>query len=202
MSRATLPAIAIASLVLHASPALGALTTITGVGITPQGAFQLATPDSSWHISFVFDGDLASSSTDGEFGSWSFTIGNGLRQWSASGDGASGGSWTNAGGARVFTIDLAQGASAISSGSLSPTPTSVSIIYSAVRANGAWCSLGEALQRSQGTSFDAMRGGFVVRATTDGTADIGTIHSGYLVPAPGAAVLTAFAGVLAQRRRR
>jgi len=202
MRHATLPAIAVAALALSACPALGALTTISGVGITPQGAFQLASPEAAWHISFVFDGDLAASATEGEFGSWTFTIGNGLQQWTASGDGASDGRWTSSAGARVFTIDLAQGATATSSGSLSPTPSSVSVVYSAVRANGAWISLGEALQRSQGSSFDAMRGGFVVRATTAGGAELGTIQSGYLVPAPGAAAILAAAGLLTGRRRR
>lgn len=200
MVRTCVPTIAACML---ASSSLAALTSMQGVGIVADGAYRNAglIPD-AWSITFAFDGDLTASATDGEFGAWSFSLSNGSQRWSASGDGAVGGRWTASQGARIFTIDLAQAGAGRSGSTLAPAPTSVSIVYSAVKVGGTWCSLGEALERSQSATFDAMRGGFVVRTGVTGSADAGTILSGYAVPAPGAAALVACAGLLTRRRRR
>lgn len=199
MVRFAVPAIVACS---FATLSLAGVTSMQGVGIVAQGAYSASglAPD-AWAITFDFDGDLSASSTVGEFGAWSFSLSNGSQSWSASGDGAVGGRWTTNQGSRIFTIDLAQAGAGSAGSTLAPAPTSVSIIYSAVKVGGVWSTLGEALQRSQSTTFDAMRGGFIVRTGVGGGPDLGTIVSGYTVPAPGAAVLTACAGLLTRRRR-
>ena len=200
MVRAAIPAIAVCML---SSASLAGITSMRGVGITAEGAYQNAgLAPNAWSISFDFDGDLNASSTVGEFGAWSFSLSNGSQRWSASGDGAVGGRWTTSQGARIFTIDLAQAGAGSTGSTLAPAPTSVSIIYSAVKVGGVWSTLGEALQRSQSTTFDALRGGFIVRTGSEGSPDLGVITSGYAVPAPGAAALVACAGALARRRRK
>ena len=196
-------AIAACMICLSIAPAsLAGVTALSGTGIVADGAY-LGTGllPNAWSITFAFDGDLAASATEGEFGSWSFTLRNGSQQWIASGDGAVGGRWTSSNGARVFTIDLAQSGSGSTGSTLAPAPTSVSIVYSAVRSGGAWCSLGDALARSQGPTFDALRGGFIVRTSTGSGSDVGTITSGYAVPAPAAAAMIGVAGLFRRRRR-
>lgn len=183
-------------------PSYGALTSLAGAGFTADGAFQgVGLSPTEWSISFEFDGDLSASSTMAEFGAWSFRLANGSQQWVASGESSVAGSWTNIAGARVFTIDLADASTGGSGTTLLPTPTSVSIVYSAVRTAGVWSSLGDALRRSQGVGFDASRGGFIVRTSGSGPFGESTVTSGYLVPSPGAAALVGLAGMLGQRRR-
>jgi hypothetical protein len=200
MVRFAVPAVAACA---FASASLAGVTALQGVGIVADGAYRSSglLPD-AWTITFAFDGDLTASATDSEFGAWSFTLSNGSQRWATSGDGAVGGRWTTNQGARIFTIDLAQAGSGASGSTLAPAPTSVSIVYSAVKVGGAWCSLGEALQRSQTPTFDAMKGGFIVRTGVGAGPDLGTITSGFAVPAPGAAALAGCAGALARRRRR
>lgn len=185
-----------------ATASLAGLTSMQGTGIVADGVYLgTGLAPIAWSIRFAFDGDLSASATDGEFGAWSFTLRNGAQEWTAAGDGAIGGRWTSSNGARVFTIDLAQASSGSSGNTLAPAPTSVSIVYSAVRVGGVWSSLGEALARSQGSTFDALRGGFVVRTGPSTGPESGAITSGYTIPAPGAAALVACAGLLARRRR-
>ena len=199
MLRAAVPAFAALA---FASVSLADLTSMQGVGIAASGSFTgpgLA-PD-AWNINFVFDGDLSASSTIGEFGNWTMSISNGSQSWIASGESSIAGRWSLNQGSRIYTIDLAQAGSVSSSGSLMPVPTSISIVYTAVKVGGAWCSLGESLQRSQGSSYDPLRGGFVVRTGVTGSPDAGLITSGFTVPAPGALALVGCAGLLARRRR-
>lgn len=199
MVRAAVPAFVAFALT---SASLAGLTSMQGTGIVADGAYAASgLLPNAWSIRFSFDGDLNASSTIGEFGAWSFSLTNGSQTWSASGDGSVGGRWTTNQGARIFTIDLADASSSSAGSTLAPAPTSVSIVYSAVRIGGVWSTLGEALMRSQTTTFDALKGGFVVRTGVMGGSDAGTITSGYTVPAPGAAALVAAAGLLARRRR-
>lgn len=199
MVRAAVPALVALA---FASASLAGITSMQGTGIVADGAYVSSglRPD-AWSITFEFDGDLSASSTVGEFGAWSFSLTNGSQRWSASGDGSVGGRWTTNQGARIFTIDLADAGSAGAGSTLAPAPTSVSIVYSAVRVGGVWSTLGEALQRSQTPTFDALRGGFVVRTSVGGGPDTGTITSGYAVPAPGPAALMGLAALAARRRR-
>lgn len=199
MVRAAVPALAVS---VFASASLAGVTSMQGVGIVAEGAYRAnGLAPSAWSITFDFDGDLGASSTVGEFGAWSFSLSNGSQRWLASGDGSVGGRWTTNQGARIFTIDLADAGSGSAGSTLAPAPTSVSIVYSAVKIAGVWCTLGEALQRSQTPTFDALKGGFIVRTGAADGPDLGTIVSGYAVPAPGAAALGAAAGLLARRRR-
>ncbi|MFM7808856.1 MAG: hypothetical protein ACKPEA_13175 [Planctomycetota bacterium] len=199
MVRSAVPAIVAFA---FASASFAGVTSMQGTGIVADGAYAASgLLPNAWSITFDFDGDLNASSTIGEFGAWSFSLSNGAQRWSASGDGSVGGRWTTNQGARIFTIDLADAGSTGAGSTLAPAPTSVSIVYSAVRVGGVWSTLGQALQRSQTATFDALRGGFIVRTGTIGGPDLGTITSGYAVPAPGAAALVAAAGLLARRRR-
>jgi hypothetical protein len=77
-------------------------------------------------------------------------------------------------------------------------------VYTATRASGSWGTLGAALNASQGTTFDAARGGFLIKTGAEGTSGAGSISTGYsfAVPAPGAAALLGMAGLLARSRRR
>ena len=198
MVRASVSAIAVG---LFASTTLADLTSMQGVGIVASGAFTgpgLAA--NAWNIRFEFDGDLNASATFGDFGVWSFTVSNGSQSWHAGGEGSVGGRWTTNLNSRIFTIDLSD-AGSTTSGSLAPAPSSVSIVYTAIKSGGSWGTLGAALQGSQGNTYDASRGGFVVRTGTTGSPDAGLITSGYAVPAPGAAALVACAGLIVQRRR-
>ncbi len=199
MLRAIVPAFAALAV---ASATLADMTSMQGVGISASGAFTAPglAPD-AWTIRFEFDGDAAASSTIGEFGNWTFSLSNGSQTWLASGESSIAGRWSSYQGSRIYTIDLAQAGDASSSGSLVPSPSSISIVYTAVKTGGAWCSLADALQRSQGSSYDPLRGGFVIRTGTTGSPDAGTITSGFTVPAPGALALVGCAAVLARRRK-
>lgn len=199
MVRAAVPAFVAVAL---ASASLAGVTSMQGTGIVAEGAYAAnGLFPNAWSIKFSFDGDLNASSTIGEFGAWSFSLTNGSQSWSASGDGSVGGRWTTNQGARIFTIDLADAGSSSAGSTLAPAPTSVSIVYSAVRIGGVWSTLGEALMRSQTPTFDALKGGFIVSTGGIGGSDAGVITSGYMVPAPGAAALVAAAGLVARRRR-
>lgn len=199
MLRAAVPAFAAMA---FASASLADLTSMQGVGMSASGAFTAPglAPD-AWNIRFEFDGDLGASATVGEFGAWTFSISNGSQTWFASGESSIAGRWSSYQGSRIYTIDLAQADSTTSSGSLMPAPSSISIVYTAVKTGGIWSSLGDALQRSQGPSYDALRGGFVIRTGTLGSPDAGMITSGFTVPGPGALALVGCAAALARRRR-
>lgn len=198
MVRAPISALAVG---LFASMSLAEVTSLQGVGIVASGSFTgPGLSAEAWNIRFEFDGDLNASATMGEFGAWNFSVSNGSQSWFTSGEGSVGGRWTTSANSRIFTIDLSD-ATSNAGGSLAPAPSSVSIVYTAVRTGSTWSTLGAALQRSQGPSYDPSRGGFVVRTGSTGSPDAGLITSGYAVPAPGAAALVACAGLIAQRRR-
>ena len=195
-------AVSIIAALSAASAGMAGLTSLAGTGIVAEGSYLSPTfAPSAWSVRFDFDGDLTGAATDADFGNWTFSVSNGAMQWSASGSGVSSGRWSTAGSSRIFTVELGPGSSA-GSGSLSPAPTSISVIYTAVRASGSWGTLGQALLGSQGPSLNPSLGGFIVRDDAGGVST-GRISSGYqLVPGPGATALLGAAVAVARRRRR
>jgi len=195
--------VALASLAVGSS-ALAGLTSLHGTGPIAEGAYASGTFLSQpWTVDFQFSGTLDSAPSDADFGDWSFRLSNGSVNWSITGSGADSGVWKNVGSNRIFTITLMSGTTSGGS-TLSPAPTEVSIVYTATRASGSWGTLGAALNASQGTTFDAARGGFLIKTGASGTPGAGSIATGYsfAVPAPGAAALLGMAGLLARSRRR
>jgi MYXO-CTERM domain-containing protein len=185
---------AVASLSIVSMSAAG-IASLQGVGITASGSYGSdAFKSVGWSIQFDFSGDMAGAASEADFGDWSFTLRNGASVWSVAGSGSQSGSWSTSGNARIFTIALAGSGAG---NTLSPAPTSVSIIYTALRASGSWGSLGDALKASE---QDPLRGAFVIRNEA-GTGP-GEITSGFaVVPAPGAVALLGLAGFSARRRR-
>jgi hypothetical protein len=49
----------------------GATQVLTASDIAGTGSYNQGT---SWTVSFTFDGDLAQSSLDGDFGNWTMTV--------------------------------------------------------------------------------------------------------------------------------
>lgn len=195
--------VALASLAIGSS-ALAGLTSLHGTGPTADGVYAgSAFSAQPWSVDFQFSGSIDSAAADADFGDWSFRLSNGSLNWSITGSGAESGVWKNVGSNRIFTILLTSGTTSGGS-TLSPAPTEVSIVYTATRASGSWGSLGAALTASQGSSFDAARGGFLIKTGASGTPSAGSISAGYsfAVPAPGAAALVGMAGLLARSRRR
>ncbi len=185
---------AVASLSIVSMSAAG-IASLQGVGITASGSYGSdAFKSVGWSIQFDFSGDMAGAASEADLGDWSFTLRNGASVWSVAGSGSQSGSWSTSGNARIFTIALAGSGAG---NTLSPAPTSVSIIYTALRASGSWGSLGDALKASE---HDPLRGAFVIRNEA-GTGP-GEITSGFaVVPAPGAVALLGLAGFAARRRR-
>ena len=195
--------VALASLAVGSS-ALAGLTSLHGTGPVADGVYAgSAFSAQPWSVDFQFSGSIDSAAADADFGDWSFRLSNGAMDWSITGSGAESGVWKNVGSNRIFTITLMSGTTSGGS-TLSPAPTEVSIVYTATRASGSWGTLGAALNASQGTNFDAARGGFLIKTGASGTSGAGSIASGYsfAVPAPGATALVGLAGLLARSRRR
>ena len=195
--------VALASLAVGSSAVAG-LTSLQGTGPIADGVYAgSAFASQAWTVDFQFSGTLDSAASEADFGDWTFTLSNGSADWSISGSGAESGVWKNIGSNRIFTITLMSGTTSGGS-TLSPAPTEVSIVYTATRASGSWGTLGAALNASQGTSFDAARGGFMVKTGSAGSPSAGSIVAGYsfAVPAPGATALVCLAGLLARKRRR
>jgi hypothetical protein len=195
--------VALASLAVGSS-ALAGLTSLHGTGPIADGVYAgSAFSAQPWSVDFQFSGPLDSAASEADFGDWTFKLSNGSVDWSISGSGAESGVWKNIGSNRIFTITLMSGTTSGGS-TLSPAPTEVSIVYTATRASGSWGTLAAALTASQGTNFEAVRGGFLIKTGASGTPGAGSIASGYsfAVPAPGAAALLGMAGLLARKRRR
>jgi hypothetical protein len=185
------------------SPALAGLTSLHGTGPVANGVYAGTSFSSQpWTVDFQFSGTLDSAPGDADFGDWSFRLSNGSAEWTVTSSGAESGVWKNVGSNRIFTITLLSGTTSAGS-TLAPAPTEVSIVYTATRASGSWGTLGAALNASQGTSFDAARGGFLIKTGAEGAPGAGSIATGYsfAVPAPGAMALVGLAGLLARRRK-
>ena len=195
--------VALASFAIGSSAVAG-MTSLHGTGPVANGVYAGTSFSSQpWTVDFQFSGPLDSAPSDADFGDWSFRLSNGSAEWTITSSGAESGVWKNVGSNRIFTITLLSGTTSGGS-TLSPAPTEVSIVYTATRASGSWGTLGAALNASQGTTFDAARGGFLIKTGASGTPGAGSIATGYsfAVPAPGATALVGLAGLLARKRRR
>jgi hypothetical protein len=170
----------------------GATQVLTASGIAGTGSYNQGT---SWTVTFAFDGELAQSSLDGDFGNWTMTVinGNGTT-WSKSRSETDGGMFKNVSGGRMYTVMLGDGVGG--NGTLNPTPTVLTLMYTASKTGTVWNTLGNALENSEG---NAMKGKLTIANDVSGTE--GVIAGAFTVPAPGAAALVGLAGLIVSRRR-
>lgn len=172
-------------------------TTLTASGIAGIGAYDL--PANTWTVRFDFDGDLAASSMNADFGNWTLTVsGSNGANWSTSSAEVAGGTWIRSGvDARILTITLADGNPIPGTGSMAPQPTMIEIKYSARKSGSVWESLGSALEYSASPATSADRRGElrVMHGATD------QIAGAFVIPAPGAVALVGLAGLIVSRRR-
>jgi hypothetical protein len=170
----------------------GATQVLTASGIAGTGSYNQGT---SWTVTFTFDGELAQSSLNGDFGNWTMTVtGTNGTTWSKSRSETDGGTFKNVSGGRMYTVMLGDGAD--STGSLTPTPTVLTLMYTASKTGAVWNTLGNALENSAG---NAMKGKLTIANDVSGTE--GVIAGAFTVPAPGAAALVGLAGLIVSRRR-
>jgi len=170
----------------------GAPQVLTAAGIAGTGSYNQGT---SWTVTFTFDGELAQSSLNGDFGNWTMTVtGTNGTTWSKSRSETDGGTFKNVSGGRMYTVMLGDGAD--STGSLTPTPTVLTLMYTASKTGTVWNTLGNALENSAG---NAMKGKLTIANDVSGTE--GVIAGAFTVPAPGAAALVGLAGLIVSRRR-
>jgi hypothetical protein len=170
----------------------GATQVLTASGIAGTGSYNQGT---SWTVTFTFDGELAQSSLNGDFGNWTMTVtGTNGTTWSKSRSETDGGTFKNVSGGRMYTVMLGDGAD--STGSLTPTPTVLTLMYTASKTGTVWNTLGNALENSAG---NAMKGKLTIANDVSGTE--GVIAGAFTVPAPGAAALVGLAGLIVSRRR-
>ena len=114
--------------------------------------------------------------------------------WSKSRSETDGGTFKNVSGGRMYTVMLGDGTD--STGSLTPTPTVLTLMYTASKTGTVWNTLGNALEKSAG-NMD--KGLLTIANDVSGTE--GVIAGAFTVPAPGAAALVGLAGLLVSRRR-
>jgi len=170
----------------------GATQVLTASGIAGTGSYNQGT---SWTVTFTFDGELAQSSLNGDFGNWTMTVtGTNGTTWSKSRSETDGGTFKNIAGGRVFTVMLSDGSD--STGTLAPTPTVLSLKYTAAKSGTAWNTLGQALENS---ADNVTKGMLTIANDVSGTE--GVIAGAFTVPAPGAAALVGLAGLIVSRRR-
>jgi len=170
----------------------GATQVLTASGIAGTDSYNQGT---SWTVTFTFDGELAQSSLNGDFGNWTMTVtGTNGTTWSKSRSETDGGTFKNIAGGRVFTVMLSDGSD--STGTLAPTPTVLSLKYTAAKLGTAWNTLGQALENS---ADNVTKGMLTIANDVSGTE--GVIAGAFTVPAPGAAALVGLAGLIVSRRR-
>jgi len=170
----------------------GATQVLTASGIAGTDSYNQGT---SWTVTFTFDGELAQSSLNGDFGNWTMTVtGTNGTTWSKSRSETDGGTFKNIAGGRVFTVMLSDGSD--STGTLAPTPTVLSLKYTAAKSGTAWNTLGQALENS---ADNVTKGMLTIANDVSGTE--GVIAGAFTVPAPGAAALVGLAGLIVSRRR-
>ena len=170
----------------------GATQVLTASGIAGTGSYNQGT---SWTVTFTFDGDLAQSSLDGDFGNWTMTVtGTNGTTWSKSRSETDGGMFKNVSGGREYTVMLGDGSGG--NGTLNPKPTVLTLMYTASKNVTGWNSLGNALENSAG---NALKGKLTIANDVSGT--VGVIAGAFTVPAPGAAALVGLAGLIVSRRR-
>ena len=171
----------------------GATQVLTASGIAGTDSYNQGT---SWTVTFTFDGDLAQSSLDGDFGNWTMTVtGTNGTTWSKSRSETDGGMFKNVSGGRLYTVMLGDGVGG--NGTLNPTPTVLTLMYTASKTGNVWNTLGNALENS---ADNAIKGKLTI-ANDNGGTESGVISGAFTVPAPGAAALVGLAGLIVARRR-
>jgi len=186
--------------VLVASSAFASMTTLTASDITGTGEY--AQSPTKWKIQFTFDGDLAQTSLDGDFGNWTLTVtGSNGKSWSKSKNETNGGSYTGTTNEKIYVVDIGDGTDG--NGGLTPPPTNLSLKYTTKKISGNFMTLGEALDYSALSSTpDIERGRLSVTHVDGEGTELGEISGTFSVPTPGAVALIGLAGMVAGRRRR
>jgi len=98
-------------------------------------------------------------------------------------------------GGRMYTVMLGDGSGG--NGTLNPTPTVLTLMYTASKTGTVWNTLGNALENSAGNTDKGM----LTIANDNGGTESGVISGAFTVPAPGAAALVGLAGLIVSRRR-
>ena len=202
MKFSALQNISAVTVVLVASSAFASMTTLTASNITGTGMYTQS--PTTWKIQFTFDGDLAQTSLDGDFGNWTLTVtGSNGSSWSKSKSETNGGLFAPITNGRLYFVDIGDGTDGTNAG-LTPPPTNLNLRYTTKSNSGVFMTLGEALDYSALSSTQGIEKGILgvthVNAIT-GIQD-GEIWGTFTVPAPGAVALIGLAGMVAGRRRR
>ena len=192
--------------VLVASSAFATMTTttLTASNITGTGVYVQA--PTIWSIQFTFDGDLAQTSLNGDFGNWTLTVtGSNGSSWSKSNSETDGGSFKNITNGRIYNVLLGDGLGGTQGGTpdVDPEPSILSLRYSTQKIAGFYMSLGEALAYSTSSLLPSNQQGRLSVTHVDGEGNIdGEIWGTFTVPAPGSVALIGLAGLVSSRRRR
>ena len=187
--------------VLVASSAFATMTTttLTASNITGTGVYVQA--PTIWSIQFTFDGDLAQTSLNGDFGNWTLTVtGSNGSSWSKSNSETDGGSFKNIPNGRTYNVLLGDGSGG--TGTVDPAPSNLSLKYTTQKIAGVYMSLGAALNYSALTSDLQKCRLSVTHLNSDTGLVDGEIWGTFAVPAPGTAALIGLAGMISSRRRR
>ena len=195
-------ALAISSVFAASSAFAGFMPTVTLTATSSgTGAYQIA--GNTWTINFYTDADLSQSGTVADFGNWilSITGTNGMT-WQTSSSETVGGSYRNVTGARIYTVDMAdgEGSELPGTGDLSPIPGKISVRFTTPKNNGTFVNLQDALNYSSSPTTANDRRGTITVTSTDGMSTIDGFFA-TTVPAPGAAALVGLAGLIVSRRR-
>ena len=189
--------------VLVASSAFATMTTttLTASNITGTGVYVQA--PTIWSIQFTFDGDLAQTSLDGDFGNWTLTVtGSNGSSWSKSKSETDGGLFAPITNGRIYFVDIGDGTDGTNAG-LTPPPTNLNLRYTTKSNSGVFMTLGEALDYSALSSTQGIERGILSVTHFDGEGKFdGEISGTFTVPTPGVVALIGFAGMVAGRRRR
>ena len=188
--------------VLVASSAFATMTTttLTASNITGTGVYVKA--PTIWSIQFTFIGDLAQTSLNGDFGTWTLTVtGSNGSSWSKSNSETDGGSFKNILNGRTYNVHLGDGSGG--TGDVDPAPSNLSLKYTTQKIAGVYMSLGAALNYSALSSTPDLQKGRLSVTHVDGEGKVdGEIWGTFAVPAPGTAALIGLAGMISSRRRR
>ena len=189
--------------VLVASSAFATMTTttLTASNITGTGVYVQA--PTIWSIQFTFDGDLAQTSLNGDFGNWTLTVtGSNGSSWSKSKSETNGGLFAPINNGRLYFVDIGDGTDGTNAG-LTPPPTNLNLRYTTKSNSGVFMTLGEALDYSALSSTQGIERGILSVTHFDGEGKFdGEISGTFTVPTPGVVALIGFAGMVAGRRRR
>jgi len=188
--------------VLVASSAFATMTTTTLTASNIAGTGVYVQPSTIWSIQFTFDGDLAQTSLNGDFGNWTLTVtGSNGSSWSKSNSETDGGSFKNILNGRTYNVLLGNGSGG--TGTVDPAPSNLSLKYTTQKTAGVYMSLGAALNYSALSSTpDLQKGRLSVTHVDDAGKVNGEIWGTFAVPAPGTAALIGLAGMISSRRRR